>query len=537
MSKAFFSLIFALMVVVSGCSSPIKQWVLPTEPPMAPTADPSSHPNIIFILTDDLDMAGLDYMPKVKALLSNQGVSFSDFLISMALCCPSRSCILRGQYPHNTQILGNVPPRGGFERFHELGSEESTVGVWLQAAGYRTALIGKYLNGYPKTVEMTYVPPGWDEWYSPVKGAPYRQVKFTLNENGKLVDYGTKSEDYGTDVYTNKALDFMGRSIQAGQPFFAFISVYAPHTPAPAAPRHKALFNDVSLPRSPSFNEEDVSDKPDAIRNLPLITDKQIGDLENEFRKRLRSLQSVDEMVEKIVQSLQAANQLENTYIFFTSDNGYHMGQHRLMQGKNTAYEEDIRVPLIIRGPGVPAAKVVDALAGNIDLASTFADIARAAIPAFVDGRSLLPWLGDSPPAKWRAAFLLEKGDPNDEIFGEGSGGGEKALIPIIYSDDGILEPPDSLEYDLYLDVAFKGEPFRGIRTAECTYLEFENGERELYNLRKDPYQLENIAGSADETLLRVLSAWLDSLNHCTAAECRTAEEFSPPEARPCFSQ
>ena len=329
----------------------------------------------------------------------------------------------------------------------------------------------------------------------------------------------------------------MGRSIQAGQPFFAFISVYAPHTPAPAAPRHKALFNDVSLPRSPSFNEEDISDKPDAIRNLPLITDKQIGDLENEFRKRLCSLQSVDEMVEKIVQSLQAANQLENTYIFFTSDNGYHMGQHRLMQGKNAAYEEDIRVPLIIRGPGVPAAKVVDALAGNIDLASTFADIAGAAIPAFVDGRSLLPWLGDSPPAKWRAAFLLEKGDPNDEIFGEGSGGGEKALIPIIYSDDGILEPPDSLEYDLYLDVAFKGEPFRGIRTAECTYLEFENGERELYNLRKDPYQLENIAGSADETLLRALSAWLNSLNQCTAAGCRTAEEFSPPEARPCFSQ
>ena len=225
-------------------------------------------------------------------------------------------------------------------------------------------------------------------------------------------------------------------------------------------------------------NEEDISDKPDAIRNLPLMTDKQIGDLENEFRKRLRSLQSVDEMVEKIVQSLQEADQLENTYIFFTSDNGYHMGQHRLMQDKNTAYEEDIRVPFIIRGPGVPAAKVVDDLAGNIDLASTFVDITGAATPAFVDGRSLLLWLGDSPPAKWRAAFLLEKGDPNDEIFGKGSGGGEKALIPIIYSDDGILEPPDSLEYDLYLDMGFKGLPFRGIRTAECTYLEFENGER-----------------------------------------------------------
>ena len=250
MSKAFFTLIFALVFVFSGCSSPIKQWVLPTEPLIAPTADLSSHPNIIFILTDDLDMAGLDYMPKVKSLLSNQGVSFSNYLISMALCCPSRSCILRGQYPHNTQILGNQPPRGGFERFHELGNEDSTVGVWLQAAGYRTTLIGKYLNGYPRTVETTHVPPGWDEWYSPVKGAPYRQFKYTLNENGKLVDYGTKSEDYGTDVYTNKALNFMGRSIQAGQPFFAFISVYAPHTPAPAAPRHKTLFNDVSVPRS-----------------------------------------------------------------------------------------------------------------------------------------------------------------------------------------------------------------------------------------------------------------------------------------------
>jgi arylsulfatase A-like enzyme len=164
----------------------------------------------------------------------------------MALCCPSRSCILRGQYPHNTQILGNQPPRGGFERFHELGNEESTVGVWLQVAGYRTTLIGKYLNGYPRIVETTYFPPGWDEWYSPLKGAPYRQFKYTLNENGKLVDYGT-------DVYTNKALDFMGRSIEAGQPFFAFISVYAPHTPTPAAPRQKTLFNDVSVPRSHSF--------------------------------------------------------------------------------------------------------------------------------------------------------------------------------------------------------------------------------------------------------------------------------------------
>lgn len=170
----------------------------------------------------------------------------------MLLCCPSRSCILRGQYPHNTQILGNQPPRGGFERFHELGNEESTVGVWLWLAGYRTTVIGKYLNGYPRTVETNYVPLGRDEWYSQVKGAPNRQYKYTLNENGKLVDYGTKSEDYGPDVYTNKALDFMGRSIQAGQPFFAFIPVYAPHTPAPAASRHKTLFNDVAVLRSPS---------------------------------------------------------------------------------------------------------------------------------------------------------------------------------------------------------------------------------------------------------------------------------------------
>ena len=528
MSKdKFFYVFMFLAIILQSCG------VSPPSPQESIEAlkQQSSHPNILFILTDDMDMQGLEYMPKTKALIADQGTTFSNFIIAMALCCPSRSCILRGQYPHNTKIIANQPPRGGFERFHEMGEEKSTIAVWLQEAGYRTALMGKYLNGYPNTVEPEYIPPGWDEWYSPVKGAPYRQYKYTLNENGKLVKYGNLPEDYGTDVYTQKTLAFIKKSIQNNQPFFAFVSVYAPHTPTTSAPRHEGLFTDLPLPISPSFNEEDVSDKPQAIRELPLLNKKQIVELEEEYRKRIRSLQAVDEMVEKFVNLLDQEQQLENTYIFFASDNGYHLGQHRLMQGKNSPYEEDINVPLVIRGPKVVKGKVVEDLVGNTDLAPTFAEIGGAIAPSFVDGRSILPLMQGLAATKWRKAFLLEKGDAYDELYGgkgknENKGGGEEAHVAFTY--DSILEPPDSPVYDFYLDKAFGGMPFYGIRTLDYTYIEFEGDERELYDLHKDPFQLVNIAYSFDEPQLLQLSTWVNALKRCAASSCRQIEETMP---------
>jgi arylsulfatase A-like enzyme len=463
----------------------------------------------VFILTDDMAYTDLQFMPNTMRLLGQGGMSFDQFFISMALCCPSRSCILRGQYPHNTQITGNIEPEGGFNKVHRLGLENSTVATWLQQAGYRTALFGKYLNGYPGDLGQSYVPPGWTEWYSAVAGDQYGEFSYTLNENGRQVEYGKGPGDYGTDMYAAKAAGFIQRSVQADQPFFAYISVYAPHAPAAPAPRHASLFQNISMPRSPSFNEEDISDKPESLRHNAPLDDKQIRQLERLYRKRLQSLQAVDEMVANLVQQLETLGQLDNTYIFFTSDNGFHLGEHRLPQGKDTPYEEDIRVPLLVLGPDVKAGSVVDALTGNIDLAPTFAELAGINAPAFIDGRSIVPFLRGTLVANWRAAFLLERGSQADASSTNFSPTPTSTLT---------LEAPDSVLDQLSVP------NYVGLRTADYTYVEYANGEIELYDLHADPYQLLNLASTADPSLLKMFHAWLESLRQCTTDSCRRAE-------------
>lgn len=476
---------------------------------------PSKPPNIVFILTDDMASTDLAYMPKTIRLIKDQGISFNQFLISMPLCCPSRTSILRGQYAHNTQILGNEPPEGGFEKVYKLGLEQSTIAVWLQSAGYKTALFGKYLNGYPAEASRTYIPPGWTEWYSSpgdanYNDAAYTEFNYTLNENGALVKYGNAPADYGTDVYAAKAIDFIQRSADAGQPFFAYIATYAPHNPSTPAPRYANLFADLPLPRPPSFNEADVSDKSRLFAKNPLLTDADIKLLQEKYRLRIQSLQAVDDLVESIVSKLEAAGQLNNTYIFFASDNGFKLGEHRLLAGKNTPFEEDIRVPLLVRGPGIEAGKSVNELAGNIDLAPTFAELARVKAPGFADGRSLVPLLMGRFPFGWRNVYLLERGSINEQGFFT-----DKSIYANTPPRIGELEPPDSI---------FDNKPggdFRGLRTNDYTYVEFQNGDVELYDLRKDPYQLQNIASSADPSLLNKLHAWLLKLQNCTADSCR----------------
>lgn len=475
-------------------------------------------PNIVFILTDDTVTTDLAYMPKTVKLIQDQGANFSQFLINMPLCCPSRASILRGQYSHNTQIVDNEPPGGGFQKFYDLGMESSTVAVWLQNAGYRTALFGKYLNGYPADASRTYIPPGWTEWYSSpgdvnYNDAAYTEFNYTLNENGTLVHYGSAPEDYGTDVYAAKAMDFIRRSTDAGQPFFAYISTYAPHNPSTPAPRDANLFSNLQLPRTPSFNEKDISDKSRFFARNPLLTDADIALLQKKYRLRIQSLQAVDDMVENIVNELQQNGQLDNTYIFFASDNGFHLGEHRLLAGKNTAFEEDIRVPLLVRGPGVPAGKTITQLTGNIDLAPTFADLAGAKPPGFVDGRSLIPLMKGQLVFRWRNAYLLERGaSAGEDAFGY------TVTVSKTNPPVGDWEPPDSI-YD-----SKAGGNFIGLRTNDYTYVEFQNGDIELYDLHKDPYQLQNIASTASQRLLGRLHQWLKELTTCAADTCRTYE-------------
>jgi arylsulfatase A-like enzyme len=449
---------------------------------VATAAERASRPNIVLILTDDEDLQAHRFLPKTKVLLEKEGIAFNNYFVTYSFCCPSRATILRGQYAHNHRIQGNMQPTGGARKFRAIGYDHDTVAVWLQAAGYHTALYGKYLNDYEP--EEGYVPPGWNEWY----GAANDWFDYALNENGRAVTYGSRPEDYLTDVLARHATATIRRQAEAGRPFFLYIAPAAPHAPAIAAPRHEHLFKDESFPRPASFDEADVSDKPSLIRDLPLLADWQKEAIERHYRERLRSLQAVDDLVESVVETLAESGELDDTYVIYTSDNGWHMGEHRQFVGKTTAYEEDIHVPFVMRGPGVPKGARIEAMVLNNDLAPTFADMARVAPPSFVDGRSFMPLLED-PVHRWRTAFGLERRQRET------------------YEIDGAAI-------------------FDGLRTQRYTYVRYATGEEELYDLHADPHQLQNIAATADPALLHELGERAAALANCAADECRTLEDL-----------
>jgi arylsulfatase A-like enzyme len=468
-------------------------------------------PNIVLVLTDDQDVqtGTLSYMPNVKALLADQGVSFSNALVPLSLCCPSRTTMLRGQFPHNTGVLTNALPDGGFERAFSNNVEATSIATLLHGAGYRTVLLGKYLNGYPDTAGGTYIPPGWDEWYSPVDGDPYSEFNYTLNENGTKVPYRGAATDYMTDVLYGKAADFIQRAAtKPAQPLFIYFATYAPHSPYTPAPRHANLFSTVSAPRPPSFNETNVADKPAYIRTKPLLTQAEIAAIDEDYRNRLRSLQAIDEAVAGLVAKLAATGRLANTYIIFASDNGYHMGEHRLLPGKYTPYETDIHVPLIIRGPGAVAGAVRDQFVGNLDLAPTFADLAGVTPPPFFDGRSLKSLLQPAPPAAWRQAFLLEE-------FGTGN------FDPV---DASVREPLDKADKATIVPIP----SYYGFKTPAYKYVEYATGEKELY-LASDTDELRNLTAGIPPSFATALSAYMNSFVGCAGTACRLAETVPPP--------
>jgi arylsulfatase A-like enzyme len=221
----------------------------------------SARPNILFILTDDQDLASLQYMPKLQEHLVGRGTSFANYIDNYALCCVTRASILRGQYANNTDIKGNEPPNGGFVKFYQAGLESETLGTWFKDWGYTTAFIGKYLNGYGKTSEIpeTYVPQGWDEWRATFTQDVY---DYDMNENGTVVHYGNRAKDFKTDVLADRAVSFLEKRTSTSTPFFMYLAPLAPHAPATPAPRHAGMFADLQVPRTESFNEADVSDKP-----------------------------------------------------------------------------------------------------------------------------------------------------------------------------------------------------------------------------------------------------------------------------------
>lgn len=448
----------------------------------------AQRPNIVLVLADDLDAATpLQYFPNITKQLVQQGASFERFFVTNSWCCPSRSSILRSQYVHSHGVLTNTGPEGGFEKFYRTSLERSTIGTWMQSAGYRTALMGKYLNHYPdKVTAPTYVPPGWNDWQVPVTNL-YEEYGYRLNENGKLVDHGWAAEDYLSDVLAVKARDFINASTN---PFFLYLAPVAPHNPANPAVRHAAAFPEATAPRSPSFNQANVDKEPLWLRSLPKIHGKGIERIDERYRNRLRAMLGVDDLVGSVMSTLQASGKLNNTYVFFASDNGFHLGTHRLKQGKTTPFEESIRVPLVVRGPGIAPNSVIKPMAATVDLSPTFAALAGAAVPTFAEGRSLLPVLRGETPERWRHNALIEFYRPTDQMSAR------QTPVP----------------------------NYSALRTDEYTYVQYVTGEIQLYDLAQDPYQLTNIATTAPPGLLWRLNTRLTMMRTCSGQSCLVAD-------------
>ena len=353
-------------------------------------AEQRERPNIVLVVADDLRADDLASMPAVQALLVEHGVTCDQCVTLTPGCAPARASILRGQYPHNHGVLRGS---GRVRRIHALpaamGNETLTVATWLRDAGYRTALIGKYLNEYPLGAEPTHIPPGWSEWAGATREGYHG---FELNTNGTLVRYRKRFRVYQTDVLAELAADFIQRAAADGDPFFLYLAPRAPHSPAKPAARHEGDCAADAAPRPPSFAAGEVHDKPGWLRQAPALSEEQIASVDATYRLRQETMKSLDELMGDLVAQLEASGVLKSTYIIFTSDHGYHLGEHRIVDGKGTPYEEAIRIPLVLRGPGLARGRS-SALASSIDLAPTIADWAGAEVPAFVDGRSLHPVL------------------------------------------------------------------------------------------------------------------------------------------------
>jgi arylsulfatase A-like enzyme len=411
-----------------------------------PQGSRMSLPNIVLILTDDQRADTLPYMPNVQRLLVDQGIRFSNGYVVNPLCCPSRASILTGAYSHTTGVYTNDPDmHGGFPAFRD----GSTIATWLQAAGYRTSLFGKYLNGYGVT---TYVPPGWDRWFATFRNGAY--FDYAAVADGDPMQFGQDPADYGTTVLRDRAVSFI-RGTEESQPLFMYFAPHAPHEPAIPERRDRDAFISESPRQSISFDERDTSDKPANVRRLARI-DAQTRREIDEFRlDQIRSLQSVDRSVAAVVDALEDTGRLENTMIVFTSDNGMFWGEHRL-RGKSQVYEEAIGVPFVVRYDAMIETPRVDrSLVVNIDLAPTFAELAGVGAPG-AEGRSLLPRLRSSS-SPWRDAFLVEH-------MAKGS---------------------------------FGAPTFCAIHTDRFVLVRYSTGEEELYDLVRDAHQMENVAGSA----------------------------------------
>jgi arylsulfatase A-like enzyme len=449
-------------------------------------------PNIVFILTDDLSLDLVRFMPHVQAM-EKSGLTFRNYFVSDSLCCPSRASILSGRFPHDTGVLANFGPHGGFPAFHDRGLERDTFAVALHRQGYVTAMMGKYLNGYMQPpgrlgdgtnadVPLNYVPPGWSEW--DVAGWGYSEFDYALNENGRVRNYGHRPSDYLTDVLANKGAAFIRRSARRHHPFFLELATFAPHSPFVPAPRDDRDFPRLAVPRHPNFDVVPTS-APGWLAHHPRLSGRQVVDVDSTFRRRAQSVQAIDRMIGRVETALATAGVSGDTYVVFSSDNGLHTGEYRLMPGKLTAYDTDIHVPLLITGPGVRSGTSTDSMAENVDLAETFAALGGTQFAG--DGHSLVPLLYGAGAADWRDVVLVEHQGTRRSVL------------------DPDFQQPAS------------GSPttYEAMRTPRVLYVEYADGEREFYDLRSDPFELHNRAARLTRSQSELLHSELRRLTRC----------------------
>ncbi|MGH6886897.1 MAG: sulfatase family protein, partial [Geminicoccales bacterium] len=456
-------------------------------------------PNVVVVMSDDQTVESLRVMPKLDRLLADEGITFTNAFAANPVCCPSRATFLTGQYSHNNGVLRNAPPNGG----HVALDDSETLAVWLQRAGYFTAHIGTYLNGYGQADPLE-IPRGWDDWHGAIHPTHSRMYGYTLNENGTLVTYGDfEVEDpaaYQTDVYATKAAEVIAARAPSRKPFFLTVAPLAPHgettpddpeteplepnNPRPA-PRHAGAFADEPHPRPASFDEADVSDKPAEIRARAPLSAGDEAAMGDRYRARLASLLALDELVETIVGELGAARELNRTLIVFTTDNGFLLGEHRLRATKAFPYEESIRVPLIVRGPGLPRGTRRHQPVVNADLAPTILHYARGEAGVRADGRSLHRLIADKHLEPGRAVLIENWCQPNESCF--------DPQVP----------------------------RYAGVRTARYLYAEHAAGDVELYDLERDPFELESRhADPAYASERAALDRLLGRLAGCAGRSC-----------------
>jgi arylsulfatase A-like enzyme len=525
----------------------------------AEPAGAAPRPNIVVIQTDDQPIEQFegtwrDYydrdrpiMPHTARLIRGQGIEFSRYITPYPLCAPSRASLLSGNYAHNHGVIRIGGDRGGWPAYRSNRIFDENLGTWLQRSGYRTLHFGKFMNYYGGLDEPpeAEVPPGWDRWVSDATDNSTRDFYgYRQNVDGQVSGplgwpwYDTDSGkdqvgcpwlglevcNYHSDSMSLQAVNAIENS--GRKPFYLQIDYHTPHgdSKPPIGPEPAVRHYDTALrtpvPMPPGFNEEDTSDKPDFISAVPPMDSKEIEQIKDENQKSVEALRSVDDGVKWIYKALRAKGKLNNTYIIFTSDNGFFLGQHRISRGKLLPYEPALRVPMVIRGPGIKRRSVSRELVANQDIAPTVLKLAGARAGRRVDGRPMVRFW-EKPGKISRRPVLIS------------SYSSATSLIPGDYPSEPQVVIPEGSGASTSGSVA--SQNYVGIRLGPYKYVLSESGDHELYVLSQDPAELDNrYEDPRYRRVIRFLDRELERLRGCRAAECRTTTRRWPrPPANP----